>query len=136
MNSDFTTLMSKKTDNELITILTARRDEYAETALSAAQAEFEKRQIPKDLIERVEKEQTIIKEKETALANEPLEKDIKILAMIFPIIARLMYTEKFRKGGYDRKLEEMGTAYWYGRLIFLGLIILFIVFIKTVNALF
>jgi len=125
--------MSKKTDDELITILTARRDEYAEAALAAAQAEFDNRQIPKDKIEKVQKEQTILKEKEVALTNEPLEREIKILAMVFPLMARLIYADKFRKGGYDKKLADMATAYWYSRLIFLGVIILIIVVVKTLD---
>jgi hypothetical protein len=131
MSYNFTELMSKKTDEELITILSARRDEYSEAAIDAAEIEFKKREISLDKIEIVKVEQTAIKEKESANANEPLEKDIKRLAMIFPLIARLMYAEKFRKEGFDRKLEEMTNAYFYGRLLFVGIIIVIIVVIKS-----
>ena len=127
MSYNFTDLMLKKSDDELITILTARREEYSEAALAAAQNEFDKRQIPKDKIEKVQKEQTLIKEKETALANEPLERDIKILAMILPLIARIIYGGKFRREGYDRKYAELYNAIFKGRLIYITAFVLLMI---------
>ena len=131
MDHDFISLMAKKTDEELITILTVRKEDYAVAVLDAAQQEFDKRDIPKDRIEQVEQEQSLVKEKENELANEPLESDIKIMAMVVPLIARMMYAEKFRKGGYERKLAEMGAAYWKGRLILFSAIIVLIVLIES-----
>ncbi len=130
MNYDFKSIMSKKTDDELITILSARSDEYTEVALEAANEEFKKRNIAIDKIERVKAKQVAIKQIEVAKANEPLEKDIKILATFLPLIARISYAEKFRKEGYDKKLEEMSNAYFVGRLLFVGLIILMVVVSK------
>ena len=131
MDYDFKRLMSKKTDDELITILTVRRDEYTQAAILEAQIEFDKRAIPHHHIEKIEKEQTVLKEEEIERANEPLDSDTRMLAMIFPMIARFMYAEKFRQGGYERKLDEMGEVYWKGRLIFLCIIIVIIVLLKS-----
>jgi hypothetical protein len=131
MDHDFKGLMSKKTDDELITILTVRRQDYAETAISAAQTEFEKRGIPHHQIDKVTQEQTIIKEKETERANEPLDSDTKTLAFILPIIAHFMYAEKFRNGGYERKLAEMGKMYWRGRFMYICLLVILIIAIKS-----
>lgn len=130
MNYDFKSIMSKKTDDELITILSARSDEYTEIALKAANEEFKLRNIATDKIERIKTEQISIKKVELAKANEPLEKDIKLLATFFPFIARIMYAEKYRKEGYDRKLEELSSRYVVGNLIIVGLIILIIIIIK------
>src|SRR5262245_4719682 len=125
MNHDFAGLMAKKTDDELIAIVTARRDEYSPAALIAADAEMDKRNVPVERLETIKKEQAVIKEQDTARANEPLEGDIKFLTMVFPLIAWMTYADKFRQGGYDRKLEDMASARWRARMIYLGLVALF-----------
>lgn len=130
MSYNFTELMSKKSDEELIAILTVRKGEYADAAINAAQTEFEKRHLPEDKIEKIRNEQIEIKDKEVVRANEPLESDIKVLSIFLPLVARLMYYEKFRTGGYDRKLEEMSRVFWISRLIFLALIILIIILVR------
>lgn len=129
-SNDFSNVMSKQTDDDLIAILTVKRLDYAEEAVMAAQLEFDKRQIPSDKIDQIKKDQLAIKEKKDVLANEPLERDVKILAMVFPLIARFIYTDKFRKGGYDRKVEEMSSAFFVGRLYLFGLIALIIILVK------
>ncbi len=131
MSYNFTSIMSKKTDDQLITILTARSDEYTEEAIAAAKTEFDKRGIQIAKVQQVEKEQTIIKENEISRANEPLESEVKILATVFPLLARMIYAEQYRKNGYDRKLGEMGKAFWVGRLAYIGLITLVIILIKS-----
>lgn len=62
MKQDFTEVMSKRTDEELIEIIKVKREDYQPEAIEAAEKEFEKRQINPDQIEQVEQELT---EKET-----------------------------------------------------------------------
>jgi hypothetical protein len=131
MGIDFTALMAKKTDEELITLLTVRQEEYTETALDAAQAEFNKRNIDPAKLQMVKQEQTVIKEHETTRANEPLESDIKTLAMILPFIATMMHSKKFREGGYDRKLSELSNAAFYGRLILIGIVVVLAILLNA-----
>lgn len=130
MAIDFNEVMSKQTDEQLITILTVKRTDYTEPALTAAQKEVDKRNIPTDKIEKVQKEQAIIKEKIDALANEPLERDIKIMAIIFPLLARILNANKFRTGGYERKSAELSKAIMIGRFAYFGLIALIIILVK------
>ncbi len=69
MKTNFDNIISKKTDEELITILSARREEYVEDLIFSAQREFDKRNISIDQIEVVKKEQNVIKEKEIELMS-------------------------------------------------------------------
>lgn len=62
MKQDFTEVMSKRTDEELIEIVKVKRDDYQPEAVEAAEKELQKRQINPDQIEQVQQELT---EKET-----------------------------------------------------------------------
>lgn len=124
MQYDFKTVMANKSDVELIAILVAKREEYSEAALLAAQSELDMRQLPEDVLEKVGKEQALIIERRLALANEPLDKDSKIIAMLFPFAGVLLYASKFRKDGYDRKLSELYSACWKGRMLYILMILL------------
>ena len=62
MKQDFTEVMSKRTDEELIEIVKVKRDDYQPEAVESAEKELQNRQINSDQIEQVEQELT---EKET-----------------------------------------------------------------------
>lgn len=62
MKQDFTEVMSKRTDEELIEIVKVKRDDYQPEAVEAAENELQKRQVDPDQIEQVKQELT---EKET-----------------------------------------------------------------------
>lgn len=62
MKQDFTEVMSKRTDEELIEIVKVKRDDYQPEAVEAAEKELQKRQVNTDQIEQVQRELT---EKET-----------------------------------------------------------------------
>lgn len=62
MKQDFTKVMSKRTDEELIEIVNVKRDSYQPEAVEAAEKELQKRQVNPDQIEKVKQELT---EKET-----------------------------------------------------------------------
>ncbi len=133
MDYNFADVMSKKTDNELISILTANREDYAPKAIDAAQAEFEKRNIDSAKIESVRAREEESRKIRISRANEPLEKDVKVLAIIVPIVARLIYARKFREGGYDRKLSELISVFFMSRIILLGVIVLIIIIYHVIT---
>lgn len=62
MKQDFTKVMSKRTDEELIEIVKIKRDGYQAEAVEAAEKELEKRKINPEQIEQIKQEST---EKET-----------------------------------------------------------------------
>jgi uncharacterized RDD family membrane protein YckC len=62
MKQDFTEVMSKRTDEELIEIVKLKRDDYQPEAVQAAEKELELREVNPDQIEIVKQELT---EKET-----------------------------------------------------------------------
>lgn len=56
MKRDFTEVMSKRTDEELIEIVKLKRDDYQPEAVEAAEKELESRQVNPDQIKEVEQE--------------------------------------------------------------------------------
>lgn len=56
MNSDFKSVMSKRTDDELIKIVTVNRDGYQPLAVEAAEEEIKKRNINPTQIENIKSE--------------------------------------------------------------------------------
>jgi len=62
MKQDFTDIMSKRTNEELIEIVKVKRDDYQPEAVEAAEKELNKRQVNPDQVEQVKQELT---EKET-----------------------------------------------------------------------
>ncbi len=66
MDNEFVEVMSERTDEELIKIVTAERDKYTPTAIEAAESEVEKRNINTIKFEEIKKKATtdrIAKEK-------------------------------------------------------------------------
>lgn len=56
MNTDFTEVMSKRTDEELIKIVSIKKEDYQPEAVEAAKSELNKRQVNPDKIEKVKLE--------------------------------------------------------------------------------
>lgn len=63
MENEFTKVMSQRTDDELIMILTADRENYNSDAINAAETEIEKRKIDKNVFDEIKNEVTVEKEK-------------------------------------------------------------------------
>ena len=58
MKQDFTEVMSKRTDEELIEIVKVKRNDYQPEAVEAAEKELDKRQVNSEQVEQVEQELT------------------------------------------------------------------------------
>ncbi len=107
MQIDFKTEMAKRTDEELIQVLTVDKDEYLPDALAAAKEEFEKRDLRVEKISVITKDIAQKKEIENKKANEPLDIVAKALTFLFPVIITLVLSLYYRSSGYDRKAREL-----------------------------
>jgi uncharacterized membrane protein (DUF106 family) len=128
MNSNFEQLMSKKTDAQLLKIVTGNAQEYQAEAFEAAQREFARREISSEKIEVAkaenDKEQEFLVNKQ----NEPLDVIWKILSFAFPGILQLLISGALTSQGYDRKSSELSrwTLYGFGFYISAVLLIVFL----------
>jgi hypothetical protein len=125
MENKFRIAMSKKTDNELISILTIEKENYQLEAIEAAETEFKNRKLSDKEIETVNQ----INEKKAIIAQnkseEPLGIEYKILLFFVPlrVFALSVYYEN---KGYDRKAKEtvrwsyVGFAFYVLLLVFLN----------------
>jgi len=133
MSQDFSEIMSKRSDAELIEIVKKFRDQYQPEAIEAAETELKKRDLTPDKIEAAKQE---IKQKEDNIKNkadEPLGIGWKILAFIsvflgiFPVILSFLIASRIKGEGYERKCKEVRLWTFYGIVLFIlfGLLIIF-----------
>jgi hypothetical protein len=130
MQNQFTERMAGKSDDELIAVLTINRRDYIGDALTAAQAEFDKRQIAPERIATVQAEQAVLLEKKQSQDNEPLEIGVKVLCMFLPFLTALFYWSVYEREGYKRKKTELGKMVLNAWLIRFGLIFLIVLLSK------
>lgn len=122
MQFDFKIEMAKRTDEELIQVLTVDRDSYLPEALAAANEEFEKRNLPAEKISSITEVLLQKKEIDTQRANEPLDVAIKVVTFIFPLIVTLILSAFYKSGGYDRKGRELAAWTLYGFIFYAVLV--------------
>jgi hypothetical protein len=104
MDNKFIDVMEKRSDSELLEIVTKLRDDYQPEAIEAAELEIKKRDLSTDQIEQAKQE---LKEKELSLEerkNESLSVGQRILFFIFfwGIIPWAM-AGTFKANGYLKK---------------------------------
>ena len=121
MENEFTDVMAKRPDSELLEIVTKRRNDFQPAAIEAAEFEIEKRNLSTEQIETAKKE---IEKKESQLAekeNEPLATIQKILFFIFfwGIVPWGM-AGTFKANGYLRKHKDAWKIMKYGFFTFFG----------------
>ena len=121
MANDFTEIMAKRSDSELLEIATKLKDDYQPEAVTAAELEIKNRNLSTEQLENAEIE---IKEKEISLAekeNEPLGTGQKILFFIFfwGVIPWGM-ARTFKANGYLKKYKDAWKFMKYGLFAFLG----------------
>ena len=121
MANDFTEVMAKRSDSELLEIVTKLKDDYQPEAVAAAELEIKNRNLSTEQIENAENE---IKEKEISLSekeNEPLGTGQKILFFIFfwGVIPWGM-AGTFKANGYLRKYKDAWKYMKYGLFTFIG----------------
>jgi hypothetical protein len=122
MDTKFIEVMEKRSDSELLEIVTKLRDDYQPDAIEAAVLVIEQRNLSTDQVEQAKEE---IKAKELSLAereNESLSIGQKILFFIFfwGIIPWAM-AGTFKANGFLKKYKDAWKFMKYGLLTFLGL---------------
>ena len=126
VTNEFTHVMEKRSDFELIEIVTKLRNDYNPEAVKAAEIEIEKRNLSIDQIELVKEE---IKLKDKALeekANKPLQTHWKVLTFAIPGILSLILAGTFKADGYDRRFKEAWRWTLYGLGFYFGLFMLIV----------
>lgn len=123
MEFDFSDVMKKASDAELIKIVTTNRADYQEAALIAAEAELASRNLNVSTVETVKRN---IEQDQKAIAlkaETPLEVHWKIFAFIFPIIFLFIMAGIFKAEGYERKSNELAKWTFFGLGFYLIIIV-------------
>lgn len=128
MQFDFENEMKKRTDQELIQIITIDRNDYLPEALTAAEAELKIRNLNQELVGHVTRELTIKKERVDKKANEALDPVYKILTFLFPMIFTFVLSGFYKANGYDKKANELARWTLYGYYLYIALIVLYAFF--------
>jgi hypothetical protein len=122
MNNEFETVMSKRTDAELLEVLNSPQGDYQPLALEAAKIELKKRNLSEEEIQSAE---NLIKHKqeiEYAQLNEPLSNIGKIYSFFYP---RVFSTLLWRTYQTDRKYKERLRWHLYGICFYLAVFLYF-----------
>jgi hypothetical protein len=126
MQIDFKIEMAKRTDEELIRILTVDKVNYLPAALAAANEEFNKRDLQTEKVNLITADVSQKKEQENVRANESLFVGVKILSFLIPLVFTLILSGYYKADGYDRKARELGTWTLYGFCFYFVLTIVLI----------
>jgi hypothetical protein len=92
MNTDFKDVMSKRTDEDLIKIVTVDRDGYQPLAVEAAEEEIKKRNIDLTTIEQVKVELTAKIEEQKEFDSKKVSSMIRFIHFIVDTIAFIIVT--------------------------------------------
>ncbi len=132
--SEFSKVMEKKSDGELLEIVTRLKDDYQPEAVIAAKKEIESRNLSTEQVKQAELE---INEKDIEnleKANEPLGTGQKILFLLFfwGVIPWAM-AGTFKTNGYTKKHKDAWKFMKIGIGIFIGIPLLLILFLKIIE---
>lgn len=97
MANNFTSVMAKRSDLELIAIVTTQRDDYQEEALAAAEAEIAARNLTFERWHEAEAEVRRVDVDRTNRASEPLDGGWKALLFFFPGLLTLAAAHKYKR---------------------------------------
>lgn len=122
--NDFHSVMSTRTDRELIDIVSISRNDYQPEAIKAAEEELSKRNINLDTIEKTKKGICNDIELRKTKAQKPLQTYWKVLTFIFPGILNLFFAFVFTVDGYDTRTREMWKWTAYGFCFYVVIILL------------
>jgi hypothetical protein len=128
MENDFTTIMSQRTDAELLKIVNELRNDYQPDAVRAAELELQKRNLTSEQVQEAVHENETKKQIVTEKANAKLSGIWKVLTFIFPGILQVIFAGTFKADGFDRKARELTKWTLYGFGFYFGLVILIVIF--------
>ena len=87
MENEFAKVMSERTDEELIKIVTVERERYNPTAIEAADAEIEKRNIDTSEFEKIKEQATVEKEQKQKVDSNVVGSGIRFVNFLIDLIA-------------------------------------------------
>jgi len=122
MSNEFAEAMGKRSDAELIGIITRYRNDYQPDAVIAAENEFSKRNLSLDQVETAKQEAHKKDYLQKLKADAPLEVYWKILTCIFPGLLNIILGLIFKASGYDRKFRQLVWWTLYGIGFYIALI--------------
>lgn len=134
MENQYTDVMKKKFDSELLEIVTKFQNDYQPEAVEAAKEEIKTRNLSQAQIDQAENE---LKEKEIVgkdKENEPLEIGQRILFFIFfwGIIPWIL-ASTFKNKGYTKKYKDAWRFMKYGFLTYIGIIVVMFLLVILTN---
>jgi uncharacterized RDD family membrane protein YckC len=90
MENEFAKVMSERTDEELIKIVTIERESYNPTAIEAADAEIEKRNIDTSEFEKIKEQATVEKEQIQKVDSNVVGSGIRFVNFLIDFIVWLI----------------------------------------------
>ena len=127
MDSEYDSVMAKRTDAELLQIVQGPPDDYQPAALEAAKREFGKRNLSKQQVDEISEQIEQKSRIEDAKANEPLPVILKILAFIFPGIIQIILGGIYKVEGYTKKFSDLVKWTLYGFFFYGGIAVLILI---------
>ena len=107
MDNEFSDVMSKRTDAELLEVINSSSGDYVPLAFEAANIELKKRHLSNEQIALAKDEIKQKQDLEEARNNEPLSTVDKVLAIIFPRIFSPLLWRNYNTDGPERYKERM-----------------------------
>ena len=90
MENEFTKVMSERTDQELIKIVTVERERYNPTAIEAADLEIEKRNIDTTEFEKIKEKATVEKAQKQKVDSDVVGSGIRFINFLIDFIVWLV----------------------------------------------
>lgn len=129
MSNNFNEIMSRKSDLQLMAILTTEKDQFQPEALIAAEQELNKRNLSIADIETLKSWNESKAKEEKEKAEVPLEMFWKALAFFIPGLIPVIFSGTFKADGYHFKARELMRWTVYGIIFY----VLVITIIKTLG---
>jgi hypothetical protein len=126
MQFDFPGEMAKRTDEELIQILTIDRENYLPEALAAANEEFRKRNLDEEKVSQITRVISKQRDNENKRAAEPLDAGLKIAAFLLPMFLMFILSGYFKANGYDKKANSLARWTFYGFGLYFIIVIIIV----------
>ncbi len=107
MDVNYTEIMAKRTDAELLEILTIKQDDYQPEAIAAAKAELENRNLTVEETESAKQEVENQEKAKIEQANIPLALSGKIFTFFSPGWGILFVARALKAEGYEQKHKDI-----------------------------
>ncbi|MFA7379648.1 MAG: hypothetical protein WC150_04255 [Bacteroidia bacterium] len=129
MKNEFAAVMSKRSDSDLLEIVTKLRGDYQPEAVLAAEMEIQKRNLSDVQMKNAQDDIQIKEVTHLQKENEPLDAIQRALFIVFFWgVIPWSVASTFKSNGYTRKYKEAWQYMKYGFLGFIGIIVVSILF--------